>query len=324
MHKLVAHAHRPRPCCAFDHNSHALTKLLFSRKIDWGDWRMNHHPADVHGFSVDLENAKPFETVFPEKIVDFHTRLNFTANEEDVFQLMVDLSGQCGFCGVIYEFCPDIFAPQPDHFMRTSLPESFLDLERLASIRTKPGYGRAHCLVKWTPAVSGLEFADYFADYPTQVWKFRLSNMITGLRSGFGIPLRSANSKSRAGFAFASKMRRDEFEVAFRKHGWALHAAAWAAHIRILQHASERNTAPRLTDRQLTYLHLLAEGLLDKQIAHELNISHSAVRKHQYAVAKRLGVDRRGEIVPTAIRLGLIHSTTAEKQVDANWNMKLA
>lgn len=284
---------------------------------------MNHHPTEVHGFSVDLENAKPFETIFPVEIVDFHTKLNFTTCEEDVFQLMIELSERCGFCGVIYEFCADIYAPEPDHFIRTSLPDSFLDMERLASRRTKPGYGRAHCLVKWTPAVSGMEFADYFADYPSQVWKFRLSKVITGLRSGFGIPLRSANSKSRAGFAFASKMGREEFEIEFRKHGWALHAAAWAAHIRILQHANERHDAPQLTERQLKYLHHLAEGLLDKQIAHELDISHSAVRKHQYAVAKRLGVERRGEIIPTAIRLGLIRSTSTETRVDAKWNMKM-
>ena len=52
----------------------------------------------------------------------------------------------------------------------------------------------------------------------------------------------------------------------------------------------------------MDYLRYLEKGLLDKQIAHEMGISHSGVRKHQNAVCKKFKVSRRGDIVAEAIR----------------------
>lgn len=49
----------------------------------------------------------------------------------------------------------------------------------------------------------------------------------------------------------------------------------------------------RLTPHQLKVLGLIADGLLNKQIAYELNISESTVKQHASAVLKKLGVYNR-------------------------------
>jgi len=49
----------------------------------------------------------------------------------------------------------------------------------------------------------------------------------------------------------------------------------------------------QLTPHQLKVLGLIAQGLLNKQIAFELNISESTVKQHTSAVLKKLGVYNR-------------------------------
>lgn len=48
-----------------------------------------------------------------------------------------------------------------------------------------------------------------------------------------------------------------------------------------------------LTPHQLKVLHMVADGLLNKQIAYELDISESTVKQHVSAVLKKLGVINR-------------------------------
>ena len=48
-----------------------------------------------------------------------------------------------------------------------------------------------------------------------------------------------------------------------------------------------------LTPHQLKVLQMVADGLLNKQIAYELAISESTVKQHVSAVLKKLGVINR-------------------------------
>lgn len=61
-----------------------------------------------------------------------------------------------------------------------------------------------------------------------------------------------------------------------------------------------------LTVRELTVLHLMAEGKSDKGIATELGISHLTVHKHAANVRKKLEVGSRTEAVAKAIRERLV------------------
>ncbi len=61
-----------------------------------------------------------------------------------------------------------------------------------------------------------------------------------------------------------------------------------------------------LTDREMEVLELLAEGLANKQIALELEISEHTIKFHVSSIYTKLGASNRTEAVRIGARLGLI------------------
>jgi len=61
-----------------------------------------------------------------------------------------------------------------------------------------------------------------------------------------------------------------------------------------------------LTPRESEVLELVAQGLANKQIALELDISEHTVKFHISAIYRKLGVTNRTEAVRAGIRLGLV------------------
>ncbi|MCV0395944.1 MAG: response regulator transcription factor [Rhizobiaceae bacterium] len=59
-----------------------------------------------------------------------------------------------------------------------------------------------------------------------------------------------------------------------------------------------------LTPQQARVLGMLAEGLLNKQIAYELNVSEATIKAHVSAVLQKLGVDSRTQAVIQLSRIG--------------------
>ena len=66
-----------------------------------------------------------------------------------------------------------------------------------------------------------------------------------------------------------------------------------------------------LTPQQTRVLGMLAEGLLNKQIAYELNVSEATIKAHVSAVLQKLGVDSRTQAV---IQLSKIGSDAVQSQ----------
>jgi DNA-binding NarL/FixJ family response regulator len=60
-----------------------------------------------------------------------------------------------------------------------------------------------------------------------------------------------------------------------------------------------------LTPQQLRVLMMMGEGLLNKQIAYELNVSEATVKAHVSAVLQKLGVENRTKAVLAAGRFEL-------------------
>jgi DNA-binding NarL/FixJ family response regulator len=58
-----------------------------------------------------------------------------------------------------------------------------------------------------------------------------------------------------------------------------------------------------LTPQQVRVLMMLSEGLLNKQIAHALDVSESTVKAHVSAILQKLGVDSRTQAVVAATRI---------------------
>ncbi|WP_110754204.1 response regulator transcription factor [Phyllobacterium leguminum] len=59
-----------------------------------------------------------------------------------------------------------------------------------------------------------------------------------------------------------------------------------------------------LTPQQARVLSMLAEGLLNKQIAYELNVSEATIKAHVSAVLQKLGVDSRTQAVIRLAKIG--------------------
>ena len=55
-----------------------------------------------------------------------------------------------------------------------------------------------------------------------------------------------------------------------------------------------------LTAQQTRILDLISEGLLNKQLAHELSIAEATVKAHVTAIMRKLGVNNRTQAVLVA------------------------
>ncbi|MGB0663604.1 MAG: response regulator [Pontibacterium sp.] len=60
-----------------------------------------------------------------------------------------------------------------------------------------------------------------------------------------------------------------------------------------------------LTPQQFRVLTMLTEGLLNKQIAYDLNVSEATIKAHVTAILRKLGVHSRTQAVIAAQRLGV-------------------
>ena len=59
-----------------------------------------------------------------------------------------------------------------------------------------------------------------------------------------------------------------------------------------------------LTPQQTRVLGMLAEGLLNKQIAYELDVSEATIKAHVSAILQKLGVDSRTQAVIMLAKIG--------------------
>jgi len=64
-----------------------------------------------------------------------------------------------------------------------------------------------------------------------------------------------------------------------------------------------------LTPQQFRVLSMLCSGMLNKQIAHELQISEATVKAHMTVVLRKLGATNRTQAVLLAGRLAWIRTT---------------
>ena len=61
-----------------------------------------------------------------------------------------------------------------------------------------------------------------------------------------------------------------------------------------------------LSSRELEVLHLLQEGLTNKEIARELMIAPTTVKSHTQSIYSKLGVDNRSKAVAIGRILGIL------------------
>lgn len=81
---------------------------------------------------------------------------------------------------------------------------------------------------------------------------------------------------------------------------------------RLARHLSRRRAAPRLTPRETDVLGLIAEGLLNKEIADRLAITERTVKYHVGSLLAKLEAGNRTEAVARAVEWGLLAQRGSE------------
>jgi DNA-binding NarL/FixJ family response regulator len=69
--------------------------------------------------------------------------------------------------------------------------------------------------------------------------------------------------------------------------------------------ADVANRVASLTPQQFRVLTMIAEGLLNKQIAYDLGVSEATVKAHMTAIMRKLGVNNRTQVALAASQLSL-------------------
>lgn len=127
------------------------------------------------------------------------------------------------------------------------------------------------------------------------------------MTAGVAIPVMSSNAIDKAVIVFGNHMDPDAFNAQIERFGGSLHIAAMAAHARYVGlYKQEFVVRARLTEKQSELIRLVGFGLLDKQIAHALGISFSAVRQRLAAVQQKTGARNRAHLAAMAMRIDLI------------------
>jgi DNA-binding NarL/FixJ family response regulator len=78
-----------------------------------------------------------------------------------------------------------------------------------------------------------------------------------------------------------------------------------------VQPSPSSSTAPDLTSREKEILQVMARGLSNDEIAEELHLAESTIRKHATNIYRKLGVDSAREAIAWAWQNGIMSSTEA-------------
>jgi DNA-binding NarL/FixJ family response regulator len=96
-----------------------------------------------------------------------------------------------------------------------------------------------------------------------------------------------------------------EGDVWLPPHVSGLSAKVESAEAHAAAHVAE------LTPQQFRVLGMIAEGLLNKQIAYELSVSEATIKAHMTAIMRKLNVSNRTQVALLARRLSLDPTTEA-------------
>ena len=90
---------------------------------------------------------------------------------------------------------------------------------------------------------------------------------------------------------------------------------------RLIQHLGGGTpwVGAELSAREVELLHLVAAGLANKQIAHDLGISLNTVRNHVQSVISKLGGHSKLEAVAIAQREGILRQAASAGGASASW-----
>jgi DNA-binding CsgD family transcriptional regulator len=247
------------------------------------------------------------ESHTPELLRDFLIDLEATAHSHDVWRLLVRLGKDLRLPFVDF-ICASSFADwKQTLFIRTSYDSTWLNTVNMDPDVHKWSYFRSHAMDHLTPITIGLEFLDEYHPLPKARIAVLKEAASRGMRAGFSIPLRVYAPPQSALVTFAGDHSRRDMLTIINAHGWTLNTAAIMAHQRYMMHFSaefpERN---QISDKQWELLQMIGQGLQDKVIADQLQVSISAVRQRMNKLMEKTKMSNRAELASLAMSMGIL------------------
>jgi NarL family two-component system response regulator LiaR len=86
------------------------------------------------------------------------------------------------------------------------------------------------------------------------------------------------------------------------------------AAVRLMREVRAPEHLKALTERESEVLQLLAQGLSNKEIAHQLSLGEKTIKTHVSHILGKLGVQSRTQAALDAVRLGLVHSISLSQK----------
>jgi DNA-binding CsgD family transcriptional regulator len=254
------------------------------------------------------------ETFIPTRLQRFLIALEASQSSEEVWQHMLELYAGLGLNSVDYVCATDFRDWQQAQFIRTTHHSSWIEHARRNPNIRKTSYFRTHAIKYLTPIIVGVEYIDVYADVSPERREIMQLAAEMGLRAGIGIPLRM-NEPGQAGIiTIGGDISRTEFDAILSEHGWTIHASALSAHTRYTElFKSEFVERNRLTPKQRELIELVGRGMMDKQIAHDLEISVSTVRQRLSVVQAKTGAQNRADLAALAMRIGCVPDPLLKK-----------
>lgn len=255
-----------------------------------------------------IREIQPTELIGPPELRRFLVRLERTRSTDDVWELWLSLMREIGLTGLDYVYATDHRNWEQAQFIRTTASSKWLDyVRKFPSIR-RTSIFRRHAVHHLTPVLSGMAHFDLMDEVTDEM---RLHGIASrdeiGANATIAFPLRMGDPGQAAVLTWGGPHSKEEFRDVIDRHGWTMHAASLSGHTRYTElFKAEFLTRNALTDKQIELVRLVGRGLLDKQIAHALGISFSAVRQRLSAVQAKTGAQNRAELAALAMRLGLV------------------
>lgn len=247
------------------------------------------------------------ETILPPRLLQFLLTLEHVKTTDAVWEEILLFAECLGLSCVDYVFATDFRNWERAQFIRTTFHSQWLDyVKQFPHIRHTSNF-RMHGVKYLTPCKIGSQYMHQMGDISEDKRRHILLGAEMGMCAGVGIPLRSGEVGQAGLIALGGRLSREEFDAIWAQHGWTITMAMMSAHLRHTElFKSEFPERNHLTEKHKQLIRLVGEGLMDKQIAHALGISFSAVRQRLIAMQKKIGVQNRADLAAVAARLGLV------------------
>lgn len=247
------------------------------------------------------------ESFIPERLLRGLVDLESASSTREVWDILVRTGAEMALPFVEYTYATDFRNPARPQFVHTTIDSVWLTwIDEIQHLRDTATF-RSHGCRYLTPVIVGVSYFDEMGTISPERRQHLMMASQLGVDAAVAFPLRMGIDGQAALMTFGGPHSKADFDDMIARHGWTLHALSHSAHLRYTELLkTEMVTKFGLTEKQRELIGLVGLGMMDKQIAHTLGISFSAVRQRLATVQQKTGAQNRADLAALAMRLGLV------------------